>query len=901
MRFSVPFGALCFALAALPTACTTRAGIDPEGEAPDGLDYGTSSLGLTNCQPLTPLIPEVEGQPTLFSVVPPLPAGLILDAVSGVLSGTPSGAAGTSFHVITASNAVGSDTAGLTITIAAPAPPAGLGYSEPLASYDLGVAIQPNSASLAVGPASAYAFSVEPPLPAGLILDAASGAISGTPNQAQGGAPYTLRASDCLGQTTSALVWIEVLPPPSSTTQPAGFATLNVDASLSLYDLDPGTGVVQPAGYLPLPLAPRDLAASADGTQLFVLLAGGSLAGFALDGQGGARELPTSPTQVPGSSGDGDLAADPLGRCLYVSERSSDRVSALRLGALGALTTLGAPAAVIGSGSGPQQPGPLAVLPDGSALAVLCTASQRLVLFGLGVDGGLSSQVSIATGAGPTDVVAGRLSSGQQRLYVVNSLDASVSVFRADGGALSLVEVQPLPAGSLPTRAAFVERSGQRFLFVLKSATQLVAPLPVEAATGALSGPFIGFSATGVNELCFAPGGQFGALSSASEQRLMGVSVAAPDGALGQTLAGPLGCLRLRAPSIAIVPLASVYLTSRRSTHAYALSPATQSVSQYQFDPGASSLTPLVPPGIGLPAGLAGAAVARGGQFAVLSASQGFNGPDVFLYAIQSGALSPLAAAELGAASGEALFDALLAGIESSDRFAYVLRRGSPGALHGFRVGPASLGAPVVADLGADPAALWLESTGRFAYVANRGDDTLSVLRLDPWNGQPSLVSLLPVADGPRALAGDRGGCFLYVLHAPDGLVRAYRVDPQSGALALLGQSVGAQGGSKALAVDPLGRLLVVADTTQSLLRRYRFSDGSDGELPGTPVYIGATAANGRPSALAFDAQGLSLLVALEDKGEVRSFRLVGNELLPVDVDLAGNSVDGLALRSVRQ
>lgn len=160
---------------------------------------------------------------------------------------------------------------------------------------------------------------------------------------------------------------------------------------------------------------------------------------------------------------------------------------------------------------------------------------------------------------------------------------------------------------------------------------------------------------------------------------------------------------------------------------------------------------------------------------------------------------------------------------------------------------------------------------------------------------------MVPVAAGPRALAGDRGGCFLYVLHAPDGRVRAYRVDSQSGGLGLLGQSLGASGGSKALAVDPLGRLLVVADTTQSLLRRYRFSDGSDGELPGTPVYIGATAANGQPSALAFDVQGLSLLVALEDTGEVRSFRLVGTELVPVDVDLAGTFVDGLALRSVRQ
>lgn len=67
------------------------------------------------------------GDPTSFSISPPLPAGLSMGTITGIISGTPTAASGitypnTSTHVVTASNTVGSSVVTLSITIAATAP-----------------------------------------------------------------------------------------------------------------------------------------------------------------------------------------------------------------------------------------------------------------------------------------------------------------------------------------------------------------------------------------------------------------------------------------------------------------------------------------------------------------------------------------------------------------------------------------------------------------------------------------------------------------------------------------------------------------------------------------------------------------------------------------------------------
>jgi hypothetical protein len=66
---------------------------------------------------ITNMTPTVTGTVTNYSVSPPLPAGLSIDATTGVISGTPTAAATSASYTVTASNAGGSTTAAVTIAV----------------------------------------------------------------------------------------------------------------------------------------------------------------------------------------------------------------------------------------------------------------------------------------------------------------------------------------------------------------------------------------------------------------------------------------------------------------------------------------------------------------------------------------------------------------------------------------------------------------------------------------------------------------------------------------------------------------------------------------------------------------------------------------------------------------
>ena len=75
--------------------------------APKNLSYPNNSLNLTVGTPINPLTPSVTGTVTTYSVSPSLPSGLILNATTGVISGTPSSSLNTTTYIISASNSVG--------------------------------------------------------------------------------------------------------------------------------------------------------------------------------------------------------------------------------------------------------------------------------------------------------------------------------------------------------------------------------------------------------------------------------------------------------------------------------------------------------------------------------------------------------------------------------------------------------------------------------------------------------------------------------------------------------------------------------------------------------------------------------------------------------------------------
>jgi len=88
----------------------------PTIAAPSNLSY-TSPAQATVGNPGPSLTPSVSGSVTSYSVSPALPAGITINASTGVISGTPTAAASQTTYTITASNAGGSTTFALTLTV----------------------------------------------------------------------------------------------------------------------------------------------------------------------------------------------------------------------------------------------------------------------------------------------------------------------------------------------------------------------------------------------------------------------------------------------------------------------------------------------------------------------------------------------------------------------------------------------------------------------------------------------------------------------------------------------------------------------------------------------------------------------------------------------------------------
>jgi len=87
--------------------------------APSGLSYSSSMLSGTVGTAISGLTPEVTGEVNTYAISPTLPAGLSINATSGVISGTPTAVAASASYTVTASNSGGSTTASVTISVAA--------------------------------------------------------------------------------------------------------------------------------------------------------------------------------------------------------------------------------------------------------------------------------------------------------------------------------------------------------------------------------------------------------------------------------------------------------------------------------------------------------------------------------------------------------------------------------------------------------------------------------------------------------------------------------------------------------------------------------------------------------------------------------------------------------------
>ena len=261
--------------------------------APAGLTYTVSSAVYSVGQAITPNVPASTGGPVAgYSVNPALPAGLSLNPVTGVLSGTPLVAAAQGSYVVTASNAGGQTTAALTLTVQVTA------YATVTAVYDQNVLIAPNGP---VGGLTGTTYTVAPALPAGLNLDGSTGIISGAPTELAQAAAYTVSGAAPDGASTTALTFSVQAAPAALETWTTGTAPMATARTMATATLlrngkvlvaggadvngkplaaaeiyDPGAGTWTATGSLGAARCGHCATLLADGT---VLVAGGASTG----------------------------------------------------------------------------------------------------------------------------------------------------------------------------------------------------------------------------------------------------------------------------------------------------------------------------------------------------------------------------------------------------------------------------------------------------------------------------------------------------------------------------------------------------------------------------------------------------------------------------------------------
>jgi len=467
-----------------------------------GLAITTKTLpaGTLNA-PYTATVATTGGMGPYTFAATNLPAGLTINSNSGVISGTPTGPAGTSTANLTVKDSTNpqlSAFASLSISIAPP--PLAITTASPLTSGAVGVAYTATVA--ATGGTTPYTWSATG-LAAGLTINASSGVISGTPTGPTGTSTANVTVKD------------------SATPQQIANASLSITirATLTISTTSPLTSGIVNTAYTATVVA-------AGGPTPYTWSATSLPAGLTINASTGA--ITGSPTGPAGTSTANVTVKDSSN-----PQQTATAGLSITIVTQLAVTTTSLPAGVMNTVY------TATVAATGGATPYTWSAT--------GLPAGLT--INASTGA-ITGSPTGPAGTGAAAVTVKDSsnpqLSASANLSITIASQLGITTASPLSVGILNTAyTATVAATGGTTPYTW-SATGLPAGLTINASTGAISGLPTGPAGTGAANVTVKDSSNPQLRASAN----LSIAIVSP---LGMSTASPLSPGVLNTPYTATV------------------------------------------------------------------------------------------------------------------------------------------------------------------------------------------------------------------------------------------------------------------------------------------------------------------------------------------------------------
>lgn len=832
---SISFDRRALSQLALPLLVLTSCGGGGGGSGPRppaNLSYAQSAPVYDLCGAITPNTPSsVGGAVQTYSVSPALPAGLALDANTGVISGAPSAITASATYTVTAANTAGQASVDITLEVAHVLP-TGLTYPDLAQELGRGVYVE-LSPRLDAGYGDNWSVSAGS-LPAGLSMDPTTGVISGVPSTIET-ANFSVTVEDCATATTFQAFTADVVPPYTR-----GACAIDADAQvLRAFVRNTSSGALQHHGKQWCQNASGALAVHPHNRFVFAA-AGGVIRSFELDTR--SLEMTSSGLSTTiGAATITDIACTNDGRFLYATTALGVLHSFAIDDDTGALSATPTPTAATG-----VSPTQIVVDPNDAWLFVASEGSDTIEGFAIDtLDGDLTALGATASGDGVRTLV---LTSDGARLYAGCSNATDIHGYDVDAltGALTPLGWSPAAIGAAGV-TSLAMLSDDSVLYAGLDASTTLRAFELDALTGAPSAPL--FADVDANSptrqvLVDPRGAHLYSVHDAGDVQTWEIGVG------GELSASPVGVSRSGAEATELALVLGHGEWAPTTNSVYATSLATDGVWEYTFASGALSTISGTPLATGINPQTV--SVHPFGDYALVAhqspgtqnalslhridfagefgGGDGFGGTtgNVGFDFDRSGTHGYLVRASGGSAvltsyafdSSDGSFDAL--GSSSFSATAWppavhpagtllVVPDSGADQLDVFDIDPQTGIASYSASYstgGVDPFRVVFDSTGRFVFAAHIGSDQLSVFAVDLSDNSLSAVTGSPFASSvtPLVMAIATGGSALMVADTLEGQWAYFTIDQDpsnvtaDGALTLAG--TGAQTGMALLRFD---------------------------------------------------------------------------------------------------